>query len=865
MQRDKIYEKEEKVTKFNKDGSVTVVRKQSAPITVSYKLDSQTGRAKNIKVSYKRAIDFFKKKQLPVRIRALFGIKPEGNLNKKEVVKHLLKDQFKGLVEEINNFLLDVNDKKEVENSKALAEELKSFAKGRISYKDRRFKNLSNSVNIKLAYKKAYEKNIVKILSSIKNRAATAVKGIEAEIERIKREEANQKGSIDALVANLEEYIEVLKEIETNLQKEINYNSPSRKKEEGENSVQHAIRQNFIGATILSEVMPVVLYGIATNKNEIINFVETIVQRVTSNTVSNIKSNKAIDSESYEDWQLMEEMSIEDLDMSKAIDLAEDINQEEVKATEARAIDVDSDMEEALSEAERLIFNPGTEADSEETNNLISEARAKQQELILADSDTADLESGESSFGKGRMALNAFLGDVSELLNEKEIDKLLSATKTPLLNEAIFDKKISEVEKLVKEKINNAYTKEKGKSEAVEDALKRGAAKAYAKSLIYVKIQERILKLQQEKESEQEEIVPEEIISKKEIVEEKETEINEKEEVAQEVEKQIEEEKTVDLEIPELDIKVEKGGVFSGEFLNDFEFLAEGSEHTVYKSKEGKTVIKIGEPHNSNETYQHRVNDALAINNLLGDGSLEVIGTYKSPNGTVNPVYKQNFVEGNVATQEQVEEYLIKKGFTKAGTDTFIINKEGKTIEISDTSDNFIINKDGEIIAIDASIREVENAINEPENKEPKEKEIIQEKPKEEKVVLLPKKKRNSLANNSASTSAAKKNESVQEKVNEENPENNKLQEKPEAKDIVVPAKVKMKIREYVTAEVSQEEKSAEDYEELISEYKEISNFVKDENIRRKIHKGMFSYINDGKLEEYIKFEDLEKDNNCNA
>ena len=161
--------------------------------------------------------------------------------------------------------------------------------------------------------------------------------------------------------------------------------------------------------------------------------------------------------------------------------------------------------------------------------------------------------------------------------------------------------------------------------------------------------------------------------------------------------------------VPELDIKIERGGVFSGEFLNDYDFLAEGSEHSVYRSKDGKTVIKIGEPHNSNETYQVRIDDALAINNLLGDGSLEVIGTYRSPNGTINPVYRQNFMDGKIATQEQVAEHLINNGFTQTGKDTFTINKDGKTLEISDTSDNFIINDSGEIIAIDASIREIQN------------------------------------------------------------------------------------------------------------------------------------------------------------
>ncbi len=159
--------------------------------------------------------------------------------------------------------------------------------------------------------------------------------------------------------------------------------------------------------------------------------------------------------------------------------------------------------------------------------------------------------------------------------------------------------------------------------------------------------------------------------------------------------------------IPELDVKVEKGGVFTGKFLNDYDFLAAGSEHSVYKSKDGKTVIKIGEPHGSSETFNKRVEDALAIDKLIGDGSLSVIGTYKSSNGAINPVYKQDFVEGEIATNEQVAYHLENKGFVKVNDNTFVINDNGVIKEISDISDNFIINKDGKITAIDASIREI--------------------------------------------------------------------------------------------------------------------------------------------------------------
>lgn len=160
-------------------------------------------------------------------------------------------------------------------------------------------------------------------------------------------------------------------------------------------------------------------------------------------------------------------------------------------------------------------------------------------------------------------------------------------------------------------------------------------------------------------------------------------------------------------ETPELDIKVEKGGVFTGEFLNDYDLLAEGSEHIVYKSKDGKTVIKIGEPHSSSETFDQRVSDAKEIDRLIGDGSLTVIGKYKSPNGAINPVYQQKFIEGKPATNEQVSKHLASKGFVQVDENTFVTNDNGVIKEISDISDNFIINNKGDVTAIDAAIREV--------------------------------------------------------------------------------------------------------------------------------------------------------------
>ena len=40
-----------------------------------------------------------------------------------------------------------------------------------------------------------------------------------------------------------------------------------------------------------------------------------------------------------------------------------------------------------------------------------------------------------------------------------------------------------------------------------------------------------------------------------------------------------------------------------------------------------------------------RVEDAISINNLIGDNSLELIGYYEY-NGVTNPVYQQNYIDG---------------------------------------------------------------------------------------------------------------------------------------------------------------------------------------------------------------------------
>jgi len=158
------------------------------------------------------------------------------------------------------------------------------------------------------------------------------------------------------------------------------------------------------------------------------------------------------------------------------------------------------------------------------------------------------------------------------------------------------------------------------------------------------------------------------------------------------------------VEISKLDITRNRTG-YEGDFLTDAELIGDGSESTVYRK--GDKVVKVSEPYNDASTYQPRVDDALLINELVGDGSLQVVGYYESPNGTKNPVYEQNYVEGETVTKAEAKQHLIdNKGFVEVG-EKIVIEKDGKYYEVFDLTDNFIKNAAGDIVGIDAGIVEV--------------------------------------------------------------------------------------------------------------------------------------------------------------
>lgn len=156
--------------------------------------------------------------------------------------------------------------------------------------------------------------------------------------------------------------------------------------------------------------------------------------------------------------------------------------------------------------------------------------------------------------------------------------------------------------------------------------------------------------------------------------------------------------------VPDIPLVMEKGE-FKGAFLEGKEKIADGSESTVYR--DGDSVVKIGEPYNAPETFNQRVQDAQIINKALGDGSLELIGTYESANGTKNPIFRQKFVEGEKATPEQIDAYMAEKGFEKKGNG-YEGTVDGETYRFTDIDgDNAIVDANGKVTVIDAGVKKL--------------------------------------------------------------------------------------------------------------------------------------------------------------
>ena len=195
---------------------------------------------------------------------------------------------------------------------------------------------------------------------------------------------------------------------------------------------------------------------------------------------------------------------------------------------------------------------------------------------------------------------------------------------------------------------------------------------------------------------------------------------------------------------PELEITFNKGDL-EGSFVDGLTYVAEGSESFVYQDKDGN-IIKIGEPHQG-DSFTTRVAEQLLLNKITNT-PLQLIGYYYSEdskgNKFKNPVFKQAFVEGEKATEEQIDAHFESKGFTKTGRYSY----ENEELSVSDLDgDNVIIDKDGAVNIIDAYVQEknpssIENIATSVEQQlaqlEQEEKEALAEIAPEEIIPTVP-------------------------------------------------------------------------------------------------------------------------------
>lgn len=148
-----------------------------------------------------------------------------------------------------------------------------------------------------------------------------------------------------------------------------------------------------------------------------------------------------------------------------------------------------------------------------------------------------------------------------------------------------------------------------------------------------------------------------------------------------------------------------ENGLPVGDLVSGLELVGDGSESTVYRR--GNKVVKVSEPYNSNteEDYQARINRAKLIDSLIGDGSLEVDGFYRSKNGTKNPIFTQDHVDGRPATREEIKAHMESRGFSvkESGSTTDSFSKGNIVVGDLDGA-NVIVTPDGKAHIIDADV-----------------------------------------------------------------------------------------------------------------------------------------------------------------
>jgi hypothetical protein len=149
--------------------------------------------------------------------------------------------------------------------------------------------------------------------------------------------------------------------------------------------------------------------------------------------------------------------------------------------------------------------------------------------------------------------------------------------------------------------------------------------------------------------------------------------------------------------------------VFEGSFLNDYDLIAQGSESTVYRSKDKSHVIKFSEPYSSKDpnVYEKRVKTGL-LKDILFDSGIEVVGYYNY-NGTKNPIFRQNYVEGEILTENEAENYLRDNNKVVEIDNKFYTKYNDVLYRVADLENNLIRDKTGNVVPIDLNISEVKD------------------------------------------------------------------------------------------------------------------------------------------------------------
>jgi len=149
---------------------------------------------------------------------------------------------------------------------------------------------------------------------------------------------------------------------------------------------------------------------------------------------------------------------------------------------------------------------------------------------------------------------------------------------------------------------------------------------------------------------------------------------------------------------------------FEGSLLDDYDFLAQGTESKVYLSKDKSHVIKLSEPYSSKDpnVYEKRVTTGL-LKDILGDSGIEVVGYYEY-DGTKNPIFRQDYIEGQPLTEKESQDYLRNNERVVEIDNKFYTKYNDVLYRVSDFENNLIRDNSGKVVPIDLNISEVKDS-----------------------------------------------------------------------------------------------------------------------------------------------------------